>query len=126
MPHDLLPYAVLFVLLLLGAYIYYLAIRSRESALTRDLRKCEIALEEAERSLQNASVLHANEVRRIKAGRTGTNGNGNTDAKFRRAKSAFARLFHPDVVGGDAAEREIRAEMFKQYWDELERIEHSV
>ena len=46
------------------------------------------------------------------------------EAKLRDAKSAFARLFHPDQARGDVRELEIRAEMFKQYWVELERIEN--
>lgn len=125
MAGELLPYAVLAGLLLLGAYIYNMASRSRETELKQALRKCEIALQDAERSLQNAARLHAEDIRRLKAGRApeGATTNGG-NAKLRDAKSAFARLFHPDQARGDARVREIRTEMFKQYWEELERIEN--
>lgn len=119
---ELLPYAVPAVLLLLGGYVYFLAIRSREAELTRALRKCEIALEDAERSLQSASMLHEDERRRLRAARHEFEATGD-DPKFRRAKATFARLFHPDTIRGNAEEREIRIEVFKQYWDELERID---
>lgn len=124
MARDLLPYAVPVVLLLLGAYVYFLAVRSREADLTRALRKCEIALEDAKRSLQSASMLHEDERRRWRVPRRETEAPGD-DAKFRRAKAVFARLFHPDSILDDAVEREIRTEIFKQYWAELERIDRS-
>ena len=124
MAGDFLSYAVLAGLLLLGAYIYFLASRSREAELKRALRKCEIALQDAERSLQVAARSRADEVRWLKAGRGREGAVTNSgEAKLRDAKSAFARLFHPDQARGDVREREIRAEMFKQYWVELERIE---
>jgi len=119
MARDLLPYAVLLALLLLGGYVYFLALRSRESELRRALRKCEIALQDAERTLR------ATEAAAFPPAPGNGPETGGGDAKFRRAKSAFARLFHPDAAGGDAAERRIRSEIFKQFWDELERIENS-
>ena len=126
MAADLLPYAVLTGLLILGAYIYFLAARSRETELKQALRKCEIARQDAERALQNAARLHAEEVRRLKTARNdfaGPAASPEKGTKFRDAKSAFARQFHPDRAQGDIREREIRTEMFKQFWVELERIE---
>jgi len=123
MPSEFMPYAVLAGLLLLAVYIYRLASRSREAELKRALRKCEIALQDAERSLDGAAQLHANEIRRLNATRESATTSVN-NAKLREAKSAFARLFHPDQAHGDAREREIRTEMFKQFWFELERIEN--
>lgn len=43
--------------------------------------------------------------------------------RFKQAKRAFARLFHPDHLHGSDLERQIRADMFKTFWSELERIE---
>jgi hypothetical protein len=126
MARELLPYAVLFVLLLLAAYVYYLAFRSRESELRQALRKCEIALQDCERSRQNAAALHAAEARRLKTALNDVrpaDGAETGEPKFRDAKSAFARLFHPDTVRGDAREREIRTDIFKQFWEVLERID---
>lgn len=126
MAGDLLPYAVLAGLLLLGGFIYVLASRSREAELKQALRKSEIALQDAQRSLQSAARLHADEVRSLKTVREAagvSTPKHAAGAKFREAKSAFARLFHPDRAQGDAREREIRTELFKQFWAELERIE---
>ncbi len=126
MAGELLPYAVLFGLLLLGAYVFFLAYRSRETELKQSLRKSEIALQDAERSLQSAARFHADEVRRLKTDLGGSRSAGvdeGDSSKFRDAKSAFARLFHPDIAGGDARELEIRTDLFKQFWAELERIE---
>jgi len=125
MARELLPYAVLLVLLLLGVYVCYMAFRSRESELKQALRKGEIALQDAERSLRDAARYHDEEIRRLRAQLADADDPGNRGAQFRDAKSAFARLFHPDSATGDTATREIRTEMFKQYWDELERIERN-
>jgi outer membrane murein-binding lipoprotein Lpp len=43
--------------------------------------------------------------------------------KFRSAKLAFARLYHPDRGGSSELDRLIRAQVFKEFWTELERIE---
>jgi len=45
--------------------------------------------------------------------------------RFRLAKQAFARLYHPDNYVGNDEERAIRTEIFKEFWRELERIERS-
>ncbi|MGB0551596.1 MAG: hypothetical protein ACPGQV_03320 [Alphaproteobacteria bacterium] len=45
------------------------------------------------------------------------------DQKFRQAKSAFARRYHPDRVQGHESEAQIRTEVFKEFWEELQRIE---
>jgi len=43
-----------------------------------------------------------------------------TDTRFREAKRAFARAFHPDQGGRDAPEKQ---RIFLDFWPELERIE---
>jgi hypothetical protein len=43
--------------------------------------------------------------------------------KFRAAKLAFARLYHPDRGGTSEMDRLIRSQVFKEFWSELERIE---
>ena len=43
--------------------------------------------------------------------------------KFRQAKLAFARLYHPDRGGSSEMDRLIRSQVFKEFWAELERIE---
>ena len=66
-------------------------------------------------------------------GHAGRNGNGNSngnghahtphDLKFKQARVAFARLYHPDRHQGDPDEKRLRAELFKEFWEELERID---
>ncbi|HZH28644.1 MAG TPA: hypothetical protein VEY95_15845 [Azospirillaceae bacterium] len=45
------------------------------------------------------------------------------DRKFRAAKRAFARLYHPDNIPRGAGDRDARIEVFKAFWEELEKIE---
>ena len=133
---DLLALAVPALILLLGAYVFYQARRSRESELGYNLRKCRIALEDAEQALENTVTYYKAEIGRLKArlgepgpdepGARGLNGRepgGATDIKFKQARTAFARLYHPDGVQGDPDEKRIRAELFKEFWEELDRID---
>jgi hypothetical protein len=129
---DILALAVPALIVLLGAYIVYQARRSRESELSYNLRKCRIALEDTEKALDNTVNYYKAEIRRLKerlgepvtdeAPRNG-NGHGAPDLKFKQARTAFARLYHPDRMRGDGDEKRIRAELFKEFWEELERIE---
>lgn len=45
------------------------------------------------------------------------------DPKFERAKKAFARHFHPNSGDHTGLEATLRAEVFKEFWSELEKIE---
>jgi len=112
------------LLMLLGGYIVHQARRSRESELAFRLTKCQIALDDAERSLQNTHDYYKGEVARLKT-RLGEleAGAPASDRKFRAAKSAFARLYHPDGQRPGTAEAKARAEVFKEFWAELQRIE---
>ena len=126
MAGERLPYAVLVGLLLLGAYLYFIASRSREAELRQALRKHEIELQDAQQLLKYAARRHMGEVGRLENARRGMCSPPSSQSNrtmFREAKSSFARLFHPDWAQGDIREREIRAEIFKQFWAELERIE---
>lgn len=138
---DLLAFAVPVLILMLGGYIVHQARRSRESELNYKLRKCQIALDDAERSLDNTIYYYKAEIGRLKSrlgevaddeipsaaapppGMSGVNGRHGHDAKFRQAKNAFARLYHPDQVAGDDREKRLRTDLFKEFWDELERID---
>jgi hypothetical protein len=48
---------------------------------------------------------------------------GGRDEKFTATKNAFARMFHPDNVKSSDLEKVIRAEIFKEFWREIEIIE---
>ena len=140
---DLIAMTVPVMILLLGLYIVRQARRSRESELNYKLRKCQISLHDAEQALDNTVQFYKQEIRRLKSrlgesadeapAGTGVNGapgrpangagRGHVDHKFRAAKNAFARLYHPDRIAGNAQEERLRTELFKEFWDELERIE---
>ncbi len=123
MARDLLPYAVLIILLLVAIYVYYMAFRSREAELKQALRKSEIALQDAERLLQNTATFHAGELSRLRGKLADQPGYAEGDEKFREAKNAFARRFHPDAANGDTEDRNIRMAIFQEYWEVLERID---
>ena len=143
---DLLALSIPMLFVLLGAYVVRQARRSKESELAYKLRKCHIALHDAEVSLDNTVHYYKSELNRLAArlgeappadppmdGGAGsaprrgsaTAGGAGTpvDGRFRQAKTAFARLYHPDRFTGDGAEKRIRTEVFKEFWEELERIE---
>jgi hypothetical protein len=134
---DILTLAVPALIVLLGAYLVFQARRSRESELKYNLRKYRTALEDTERALENTVAHYKAEIRRLKARlgepvtdepppAGGVNGGAvqiASDLKFKQARTAFARLYHPDRHHGDADEKRLRAEVFKEFWEELERID---
>ena len=124
MPTYTLSALTIFLMLLLGAYVVYQTRRSRESEMAIKLRKCEIALQDTEHALQNTLDFYKEEMARMQAKLSGEARPGDDgDRKFRQAKSTFARLYHPDRLQGDTAETQMRTEMFKEFWKELQRIE---
>jgi hypothetical protein len=48
---------------------------------------------------------------------------GPPEDRFRRAKQAFAVLFHPDRLRCAEPERSLRIGIFSQFWQVLRRIE---
>lgn len=44
------------------------------------------------------------------------------DERFLRAKRAFALRFHPDRLPRDAPDRPLRVAVFREHWQELQRI----
>ncbi len=128
---DLIGLSVPLLILVLGAYVVGQARRSRESELTYKLRKSQIALHDAEQALDNTVTYYKTEIQRLRARLgegdagpvPGGDGPPTGDAKFRQAKKAFARMYHPDQITGDTPEKRIRTELFKEFWHELERIE---
>lgn len=142
---DILALAVPALIVLLGGYLVFQARRSRESELNYNLRKTRTALEDTEKALENTVSYYKAEIRRLKTrlgepladekpavlngspGSSVANGRSGhalpADMKFKQARTTFARLYHPDRHQGDADEKKIRAELFKEFWDELERID---
>ena len=124
MPTYTLSALTVFLLLLFGVYMVHQARRRRESEMAFKLRKCEIALQDAEHALSNTVDYYKSEVARLEQQLSGreTSARGSAE-KFRRAKSAFARRYHPDRVFGNGEETRIRTKVFKDFREELQRIE---
>jgi hypothetical protein len=47
------------------------------------------------------------------------------DRRFAQAKREFARLYHPNGLTGSSFERTVRGEIFKEFWEVLQRIENT-
>jgi hypothetical protein len=76
----------------------------------------------AERRAAVAEARAAAAEAKVRGGaQTGKTTNG--DAKFMETKRAFARLYHPDNLKTDGLDKIIRAETFKEYWGQLEKIQ---
>jgi hypothetical protein len=79
--------------------------------------RAEKAEEQAEEARARALAAEMN------ARRAGAGKGGGGDEKFAAAKRAFARLYHPDNIRAEGLDKLIRAEIFKEYWRELEAID---
>lgn len=85
--------------------------------LERALARATEAEERARLAENKVEMLkEALEITRARAG----SASGATDHRFRDAKRAFARCFHPDHGGRDDGEKQ---RMFLEFWPVLERIE---
>jgi hypothetical protein len=49
--------------------------------------------------------------------------NSNTDAKFKKIKNKFSMMYHPDRISGSNFEKLVKQELFKEFWQEIEKIE---
>ena len=76
-----------------------------------------------ERHRAECDALQAELRRRTTDGDARPTRDGTADGKFRAAKRAFAKNFHPDRVSAGGVERTVRELLFKEYWAELRRIE---
>ena len=70
-------------------------------------------------------ALMENALHKLRSKTTENSTSSKGDDRFRHAKRSFARLFHPDHRHGSEIEQQIRAEMFKEFWVELEQIERN-
>lgn len=136
---DIIALAIPALVVLLGAYLVFQARRSRERELRYNLSKYRTALEDTERAMENTVAHYKAEIRRLKTrlGEPATDEPAAapadiakeatvqiaSDMKFKQARTAFARLYHPDRHHGDPEEKRLRAELFKEFWEELERID---
>ncbi|MCP3941886.1 MAG: hypothetical protein GY710_10435 [Desulfobacteraceae bacterium] len=47
----------------------------------------------------------------------------NNNNKFKRLKISFLKMYHPDNISGDRFEKLIKQEIFKEFWQVIEKIE---
>jgi hypothetical protein len=100
--------------------------RARRAEGERD--EAREALDAAEKRLRDKSAecdeLQARLRRRTSGAAAPPARDGAADGdKFRAAKRAFAKKFHPDRISAGGVERTVREEVFKEYWAELRQIE---
>jgi hypothetical protein len=46
-----------------------------------------------------------------------------TGDRFRRAKIVISKALHPNNFAGDEAQQQLRGDLFKEIWPQIERIE---
>ena len=46
-----------------------------------------------------------------------------TDIKFSHVKRVFAQRYHPDNIQSDGIDKLVREEFFKEFWEEIKKIE---
>lgn len=46
-----------------------------------------------------------------------------TNSKFKMVKNKFSQMYHPDKIKGDRFEKMIKQEIFKEFWQEIKKIE---
>jgi hypothetical protein len=88
-----------------------------QSVLVRCQEELQAAREDATKAKARADAAEANARASSGAASPGA------DGKFQAAKRAFARLYHPDNIKADGLDKVIRAEIFKEFWRELESIQ---
>jgi hypothetical protein len=58
-----------------------------------------------------------------------SNNNGRqnvTDVRYASLKRYLAKRFHPDYAPGEGIEKIVRNEIFKEIWNEVERLDEGV
>jgi hypothetical protein len=60
--------------------------------------------------------------------KTGSNGGCQnvTNARYASLKRYLAKRFHPDYAPGEGIEKIVRNEIFKEIWNEIERLDQGV
>ena len=89
-----------------------------------ELRARVVRAEERARRAEERAAMLKIEVERLRA--SGPHSGGSDEGKgdrFATVKRAFARLYHPDQRRDSALEAAVRAEVFNEFWPEIERIE---
>ena len=124
MPTYTLSALTVFLLLLFGVYMVHQARRRRESEMAFKLRKCEIALQDAEHALSNTVDYYKGEVARLEQQLSGreTSARG-SDEKFRRANPLLPGVIIRIAYPATAKKRGSAQKFFKDFWEELQGIE---
>ena len=91
-----------------------------------ELRARVVRAEERARRAEERAAMLKIEVERLRGSSPRAGDTAAEPAKgdrFAAVKRAFARLYHPDQRRDSALEAAVRAQIFNEFWPEIERIE---
>lgn len=95
----------------------------------KDLQDRLAKAEDRARKAENRASMLKLEVERLRQPQVAAAAVANDPAaqagKFTAVKRAFARYYHPNNDHGSAFESGVRAQVFNEFWPEIERIEQS-
>ena len=97
-------------------------LRDKGKQVVADRDRWEAKANSLERELARTRVAQRQARAQPAFGQKG-GGDGNANAKIKTAKIAFAKLCHPNNQRSSGSDATIRAEIFKEFWEQLERIE---
>lgn len=94
-------------------------LRARIVALEGELQRAHREVQELERRIERSQDRQDHRADKDIGPADASGG----DDRFQQARRRFAQMYHPDNNAGDGIEKLIRAEIFKEFWKELEDIE---
>lgn len=83
-----------------------------------ELRARLVRAEDRARRAEERAAMLKIEVERLRSAATAMPGE-----RFAAVKRAFARLYHPDQPGGSHLDPALRAQVFNEFWPQIEQIE---
>lgn len=87
-----------------------------------ELRARLVRAEDRARRAEERAALLKIEVERLRTAVASVSAAAPGD-RFAAVKRAFARLYHPDLRSGSRLDGAVRAEVFNEFWPEIEKIE---
>lgn len=83
-----------------------------------ELRARLVRAEDRARRAEERAAMLKIEVERLRGAAAAISGE-----RFTAVKRAFARLYHPDQSSGSHLEPALRAQVFNEFWPQIEQIE---
>ncbi len=88
-----------------------------------NLKSSISVLEEELQSLQKQNEMANKTIFDLQSKDTQTQPHRDSDAKFSMVKRAFARKYHPNNMQSDGIDKLVREEIFREFWEEIRKIE---